>query len=204
MITKKESFSTRKTRNYPKQSDGRANSDSQADSLVELAQEGETEQTAMLEAYSLESQYSAAFAAQIQVKHDQIENIEDKLESLIDSQQSRLQQVRSQQPGLLSLPSTRTQWQRQVQKQQNLMQRLRVRLEKVREIKDSTGIHSARIDELATRKLRFQEPELAAQFDGMREASRLHQLRQRKELLEQQKNRTRKGQVQGLSQQINM
>ena len=36
------------------------------------------------------------------------------------------------------------------------------------------GVHSPRIDELAIRKLRAQEPELAREWDDMQEAHRLH------------------------------
>jgi len=72
-------------------------------------------------------------------------------------------------------------WQQQVQQQQNTMQRLHGRLETVREIKEGMGIHNPRIDELAIRKLRAQEPELASEWDDMQEAQRLHQAMQRKQ-----------------------
>ncbi|MFC3658360.1 hypothetical protein ACFOPN_22795, partial [Xanthomonas hyacinthi] len=54
----------------------------------------------------LESQYSAAFAAQVEAKHDQAERVEDRLEDLIERQESRMQQAQAKQPGMLALPST--------------------------------------------------------------------------------------------------
>ena len=56
------------------------------------------------------------------------------------------------------------------------MQRLLGRLELVREVRDSMGVHGARIEELATRKLRAQQPELAGDWDALQQAQRLHQL----------------------------
>ena len=155
--------------------------ETQTDTLLELAQEMQEEQTALLEATPLESQYSASFAALVEEKHDQAERIEDKLENLIDLQASRLQQTQAKQPGLFALPGARAKWQQQVQQQQNTVQRLHGRLEAVREIKEGMGVHGPRIDELAIRKLRAQEPELASEWDDMQEAQRLHQALQRKQ-----------------------
>ncbi len=99
--------------------------ETQTNTLLELAQGMQTEQTALLEATPLESQYSASFAALVEEKRDQAERIEDKLENLIDLQVSRLQQTQARQPGLFALPGARAKWQQQVQQQQNTTQRLR-------------------------------------------------------------------------------
>ncbi|OQW86269.1 MAG: hypothetical protein BWK72_18010 [Rhodoferax ferrireducens] len=167
----------------------------QADALLDRAQEAQTEQTALLEASPLESQYSAAFAAQVEAKHDQAERIEDRLENLIEQQASRLQQTQASQPGLFSRPGVRAKWQSQVQQQQSAMQRLHGRLEAVREIKDGMGAHGPRIEELAHRKVRAQEPELAKDWEEMREAERLHQalLRKQEQEKKQALERERRG-----------
>lgn len=167
----------------------------QADALLERAQEAQAEQTALLEASPLESQYSAAFAAQVEAKHDQAERIEDRLENLIEQQASRLQQTQAGQPGLFSRPGARAKWQSQVQQQQSAMQRLHGRLETVREIKDGMGSHGPRIEELAHRKVRSQEPELAKDWEEMREAERLHQalLRKQEQEKKQALERERRG-----------
>lgn len=124
----------------------------QADALLERAQEAQAEQTAMLDATPLESQYSAAFAAQVEAKRDQAERIEDRLENLIEQQASRLQRAQANQLGLLSLPGTQAKWQAQLQQQQSVMLRLHTRLENVREIKEGMGVHAPRIEELAARR----------------------------------------------------
>lgn len=171
----------------------------QADALFERAQEAQAEQTALLEASPLESQYSAAFAAQVEAKHDQAERIEDRLENLIEQQASRLQQTQASQPGLLSRPGARAKWQSQVQQQQSAIQRLHGRLEAVREIKDGMGVHGPRIEELAHRKVRAQEPELAKDWEEMREAQRLHQalLRKQEQEKKQAFERERRGESVG-------
>ena len=163
--------------------------DAQTASILDRAQEVQAEQTAMLEATPLESQYSAAFVAQVEAKHDQVERIQDRLENLIELQVSRLQETQTRQPSFFALPSAKTKWQSQIQQQQNTMQRLHGRLEAVREIKDGMGIHSPRIEELATRKLRAQEPELAKDWDSMREAQRLHEALLRKQEKKQAQER---------------
>lgn len=165
----------------------RPGTEAQSEALLARAQEAQTEQTAFLEATALEAQYSAAFSAQVEAKHDQAERIEDKLENLIEIQASRLQQAQSSQPGILALPGTRARWQQQMQQQQGTLQRLQGRLEAVREIKDGMGVYGSRIEELATRKLRAQEPELATNWDDMQEAQRQHQALLRKQEQEKKK-----------------
>jgi hypothetical protein len=154
--------------------------EAQADSLLELAQAQQSEQASLLSAHAIESQYHAALASLIESKHDQAVRIEDRLENLIELQASRLQQLRSQQPGLVSWPGARSRWQQQVLQQQSTMHRLQGRLETVREIKDGMELHGPRIEELAARKLRHQEPGLATEWDELQEELRRHFAVQRK------------------------
>lgn len=174
------------------------------DALYEDAQELEREQQAMLETAPVEQGYQEALAGYVQAKHDQVERIEDRLENLIEQQQARLQQTFAAQPGLLSRGSTKAAWQAQQMQQQARLQSLHGRLEAVREIKDSMGIHGPRIEELATRKLRAKEPGLANDFDEMQEAQRRHQAllrkqEQEKKLKQQQDNQQQLGRGQRLS-----
>ncbi len=73
----------------------------QAESLLDEAREADSGQSSLIDGVPLESQYTAALAAQVDAKHDQTERIEDRLENLIELQASRLQQVQVQQPGVL-------------------------------------------------------------------------------------------------------
>ncbi|MEX3581621.1 MAG: IncP plasmid survival protein KfrC family protein [Burkholderia sp.] len=183
----------------------------QADSLLDRAEEAQAEQQAALGVSPLASEYSAALAAQIEAKHDQAARIEDRLEGLIEQQETRLLQIEAKQPGILALPGQRARWQGQVQEQQALLQRLHTRLENVREIKEGMGVHAPRIEELATRKLRAEQPELAEGWDEMREAARRHQALMRKKEQERRQQIARerdpdegqrlgRGRVLGLSQ----
>ena len=154
--------------------------DSQAASLVERARELQAEQASLPDASLIATAYGVALTVQVEAKHDQAERLEDKLENLIEQQSSKLQQCRSQQPGLIALPGTRSRWQQLLAQQQSTLQRLQGRLETVREIKEGMGPHGPRMEELATRKLRHQEPALASEWDELREAQRLNQAHQRK------------------------
>ena len=61
------------------------------------------------------------------------------------------------------------------------LQVLHHRLDAVREIKDGMGLHSPKVEELATRKMRAENPELASDWDAMRLAVRQHEAKQAKE-----------------------
>lgn len=179
------------------------------DGLYESAQELERQQQALLEAAPVEQSYQESLATYVQAKHDQVERIEDKIENLIDQQQARLQQTLASQPGMFSRAGTKAAWQAQQMQQQARLQSLHGRLEAVREIKDGMGIHAPKIEELATRKLRAQEPGLASEFDEMQEAQRRHQAllrkqeQERKQKLQQEQQQQQLGRALrlGLSQQ---
>jgi len=117
----------------------------------------------------------------LRAKHDQVEHIEDRLEGLIDRQRARLQQTQILAPGLLSLPSSKRAWQSQQAQQQAYLQTLQARLDMVREIKEGMGLHSPKLEELATRKMCAENSELASNWDSMREVTRRHELLMRKQ-----------------------
>ncbi|EPG9766618.1 phosphoribosyltransferase [Escherichia coli] len=165
-------------------------------SLEADAQSVEREQQALLESAPVEQVYQETLATYVQAKHDQVERIEDKLENLIEQQQVRIQQSRASQPGMLSRPSTKANWQAQQIQQQSRLQGLQGRLESVRELKESMGVHGPRVDELATRKLRIEHPGMATAFDDSQAARRVHQAlmaKQEKEQKERLKNDVQQG-----------
>jgi hypothetical protein len=170
--------------------------------LLAAAEATEAEQQAALEAAPLDQTYQEALALYVQAKHDQVERIEDRLENLIDRQQARLQQTQANQPGLLSRPGAKRAWQNQQMQQQARLQSLHVRLEAVREIKEGMGLHSPKVEELATRKMRAEKPELAADWDAMREAARRHQALQRRE--EQERKQAQALERPGRSQSLGL
>ena len=176
--------------------------DAAAEGLLAAAEATEAEQQAALEAAPLDQTYQEALALYVQAKHDQVERIEDRLENLIDRQQARLQQTQANQPGLLSRPGAKRAWQNQQMQQQARLQSLHVRLEAVREIKEGMGLHSPKVEELATRKMRAEKPELAADWDAMREAARRHQALQRRE--EQERKQAQALERPGRSQSLGL
>lgn len=178
---------------------GIAQPNNAGEGLLEAAQEAETEQRALLEAAPIEQTYQQTLAVYVQAKHDQVERIEDRLEQLVDRQQAQLQRLQSNAPGLLSLPRTKAAWQQQQAQQQARLQTLHARLDAVREIKEGMGIHSPKVEELATRKMRAENPELAGDWDSMREAMRRHQALMRKQ--EQEK---KQAQERGRSQSLGL
>jgi len=176
--------------------------DAAGDGLLAAAEATEAEQQAALEAAPLDQTCQEALALYVQAKHDQVERIEDRLENLIDRQQARLQQTQANQPGLLSRPGAKRAWQNQQMQQQARLQSLHVRLEAVREIKEGMGLHSPKVEELATRKMRAEKPELAADWDAMREAARRHQALQRRE--EQERKQAQALERPGRSQSLGL
>lgn len=166
-----------------------------AENLLVEAQAVEHEQQAMLEGSTLEQTYQTTLAAYVQAKDAQLYQIEDRLEHLIEQQEARLQQTQALAPGLLSLPSSRRAWQGQVAQQQARLQTLHTRLDAVREIKDGMGLHAPRVEELATRKMRADNPELTESWDAMQQAGRLHQehMKQERKAHEKAQERARAG-----------
>ncbi|EOW8879065.1 IncP plasmid survival protein KfrC family protein [Escherichia coli] len=161
-----------------------------ADDSLEAAQSFEREQQALLEAAPVEQAYQEGLELHIRAKHDQVQRVEDRLEGLIDRQQARLQQMQAKPPGFLALPSAKRAWNTQKAQQQARLQTLHYRLELVREIKEGMGVHSPRVEELATRKMRAENPELAADWDAMREAARRHQVMARQQEKEREQKQT--------------
>jgi hypothetical protein len=142
--------------------------DEAANSPAELAAETLTKQAAdlaaqedvLLNAAAVAETYNAALAEVMDEKAHQVTEIEDRLEDLIATQASRIEQMEAQQPGLFSVPGSRKKWQQPVAACQATMQRLHARMELIRDIKDGTQVHIRRLEQLAVQKLARRESEL--------------------------------------------
>ena len=132
---------------------------------LESAIDSERQQDALLDASSIEDRYSGTLASYVEAKHDQVERLESRLETLLERQQAQLAQLQSSPPGKLSLPSTRAAWRQAQATQQSSILTLQNRLENIRELKDAMGLHSPRIEEMAHRKMRFHHPSMASDWD---------------------------------------
>lgn len=159
--------------------------------LLETAKDLESEQQALLEAATIEQAYQEALSVYIQEKRNQVERIENKLEYLINQQRAHLQKIQVNPPGIFTMPSTRRTWQNKQTQQRARLQILNSRLEAVREIKTGMGLYSYRIEELATRKLRAKNPDLASGWVAMREAERREKLIQKKAVERQGQSRSK-------------
>ena len=136
---------------------------------------------------AIAEEFNSALQAELEAKQNQVEDIEDRLDLLIKNQETRLLQLENTQPGFLSRPGKRPEWRKNFDKQQDLLRRLQTRREMIREIKDGIGVHSNKIEDLAYKKLRFNNPKLVSKFEEMREAARKHEL-----LLKEKKKREQK------------
>ena len=119
---------------------------------------------------ALEQNYRETLGSYILAKYEQADHIESRLEQFIDRRQTHLQQRQWSQPDFLSLPATRKAWQAEQARQQAGLNRLRARLKTVQKIKN--GI---RIEAFVSSKTRKENPQLARNWDAMRQAERQSQ-----------------------------
>lgn len=145
-----------------------------ADTIDTAVIQLKNEQVSLIDSQSVDQQYSTLLMTYIEQKESQAATLEDKIELLLDNQQAALQRHQSHKPGLFSLPRTKADWDLQQQKIYEAIARLQGRLESVREIKDGMSIHGSKIEDLAVKKLRRDEPDLANDFDEMMTAQRTH------------------------------
>lgn len=146
------------------------------DVLLERAQAVEEANEVEVAMTPLEEQFKGALSTQIDAKQDQVERIEDRLESLMDRQVLLIKQTEGQRPGRLVLPGARAKWQERIDGQKAMLQRMQDRLERVREIRDGMSPSGPKIEQLALRKLRAQDPELVEGWAEMQQARRAHEL----------------------------
>ena len=116
---------------------------------------------------ALEQNYQEILGSYILAKYEQAAHIESRLEHLIERRQTHVQQRQLSPPGFLSLPAKRKAWQAQQARRQAGLNRLRARLKTVQKIK--SGI---RIEAFASSETRKENPQLARDWDAMRQAKR--------------------------------
>ncbi len=129
-------------------------------------------------------QYQAALQTYLQANAQRIERIENRLETLVENQQSSLSDLKAHEPGFLASRRTKAQWSASLETAQDRLQTLTNRLSRVEEIKEQSA-------ELAEEKMREREPEVARTWDQARQAERNAQekLRQAR-TAEREKGRT--------------
>ena len=161
--------------------EGTGDPQADADRLLDEARTLDSQETAAIATAPTEETYNAQLQTVIEEKVEQANQIEDRLESMMEQQTARLQQIQQQPPGFLSLPGKRQAWQARIANAQAAVQRIAVRLEAVREIRDGMAVHGPRVETIAAAKLEYREPKLVDDFEELMQARRLHELHMRAE-----------------------
>jgi len=181
----------------------RANTVATGDSLLHQAENTASEQRALLENASLEQTLTATLKPYVEAKHSQIERIEARLGQVIEQQQNKMKQTKANPPKHKWLSSKKTKtantdaWYTRINQQQKRLYDLEYRQSLIGKIKVGTDSRFPTIDQLATKKMRREHPELAASWDAMRESVRLKQQQERQQ---REKQAQQKEQSQGHSQ----
>ena len=128
---------------------------------------------ARLQSQSSGGPYQAALQTYLQANAQRIERIENRLEILVENQQSNLSELKTQEPGFLASRRAKAEWSTSVETAQDRLQTLNHRLSRVEEIKEQSA-------ELAEEKMREREPAIARMWDQTRQAQRGAQEKQRK------------------------
>ena len=139
---------------------------------------------ARLQSQGSGEQYQAALQTYLQANAQRIERIENRLEVLVENQQSTLSELQAHEPGFLASRRAKSEWTASLETAQDRLQSLNNRLSRVEEIKEQSA-------ELAEEKLREREPEVARAWDHARQAERNAQEKQRQaRTAERQHSRT--------------
>lgn len=134
------------------------------------------QQSALLSGASTLQAYESALSYYVEAKHTQAERITDRLERSIAAKEQDLRKHSARRPGFLSGRRKRHEWQQQQARRQARLRKLSKRLARVQNIANGMGLHSPRIQMLATRRLRARNPELVADWRAVREEERLEHL----------------------------
>lgn len=118
--------------------------------------------------------YQAALHTYLQANIQRIERIEDRLETLIENQQTALGELETQRPGFLASAGSRAAWNANREASHDRLQTLQTRLSRLEELREQSA-------ELAEEKLRDREPGLAGAWDAARREQRGRQEGQRRE-----------------------
>lgn len=122
--------------------------------------------------FSPQQAYTRELEAAIQEKHEQIERIEWGISELIEQTEEALERSKNTKPGFLTKPSTRHQWEQGIQKMEQRLIALRNRLDAIKEISETTGVHGPQLEQMAAKTVAKRQPELVEQWELEREKER--------------------------------
>ena len=170
-----------------------------SDQSGEFAKDDPQKQNDRSEGDPVEERYTASLAEQIELKRAQANQLEQRLTKQAQQQTERLTKLKQKPPRMLSLPSTKRQWNNEIRKESNRLQQTEARLVTVREIRDGMGLLIPRLQEIAAAKLRAKQPELARARDEARRLERAQMQESRKEGRGEQEQKNSRSRSQELS-----
>jgi hypothetical protein len=130
-------------------------------------------QAELLRAEQLSLQHNAQLALYAQAKAQQIDTLQASLQTAIHSQVTRLAAIEQERPMWPASKQARSTWQNQLAQAKARLAQLERRSERVGEIATGAGLHAdSLLDELAARKLRFRDPDLARRWDALQQQQR--------------------------------
>lgn len=138
-----------------------------------LARGVEADQVRLRSQAEVGERYQTAIQSYLQSNTQQIVRIETRLQNLIATQQTAVRELAADRPGLFASASAKATWTADLEASRDRLQTLRGRLVRVEELKDQST-------ELAEETMRACEPELAREWDDIRQKQRSSQVTQQR------------------------
>jgi hypothetical protein len=130
-------------------------------------------QAELLRAEELSLQYNAQLAFYAQAKAQQIDTLQAALQTALHNQAAKLAAIEHHAPAWPASRQARSTWQNQLAQAKTRLSQLERRSERVGEIASGAGLYAdSLLDELAARKLRFRDPDLARRWDALQQQQR--------------------------------
>ncbi len=130
-------------------------------------------QAEQLRDQQVQQQYSDQLGVYVQEKAQQIDRLQSSLAAVLTSEQAQLQAIQQRPPGWTAGKKAHAQREQQVARRKTRIAQIALRLDRVEEIEEAAGVYAeTKIEELAERKLRFNKPELAQEWDKIQRRER--------------------------------
>jgi hypothetical protein len=130
-------------------------------------------QAEQLRDQQVQQQYNDKLGIYVQEKAEQIDRLQSSLAAALTSEKAQLQAIRQSPPGWTAGKKAHVQWEQQVARRTTRIAQIAQRVDRVGEIEEAAGVYAeTKIEELAERKFRFAEPELAQKWDRIQRKER--------------------------------
>jgi len=130
-------------------------------------------QAEQLRDQQIQQQYSDQLGIYVQEKAQQIYRLQSSMVAALTSEQAQLQAIQQRAPGWTVGKKAHAQWEQQVARRKTRIAQIALHLGRLGEIEEAAGVYAeTKIEELAERKLRFDEPELAQEWDKIQRRER--------------------------------